>query len=310
MLHRHFPDLKWLQNVSQAQASGPTLQWPHVVMNTTVHRAHRPHIRGPLSFFFNLRGVSEVRVAGESRRLLPGQYFLTQADEVYALKIDSQLNPEPGQATETLNIHFRQDFLAEVYPSLTLSHSQLLSEALPLRRELGFARRLNPCSEAFEQRLRQLPQLLQYHCDPLFEEEQLLGILIELLLQQGEIQTQLARLEQRAPSARHELQQRLMRAREYILSQLNAPLKLEELTQVAGLSRYHFLRLFAQVFGQTPYQFILQARLQLAARLLRQSRLNILEVALNSGFQSHSALTRQFSRHFGCSPQHYRQQTS
>jgi AraC-like DNA-binding protein len=81
---------------------------------------------------------------------------------------------------------------------------------------------------------------------------------------------------------------------------------LETLAAEAGVSRYHFLRLFRAMTGQTPRQALIAVRLRAAANDLRASRKPVTEVALDAGFGDLSHFTTSFSRAFGVSPRAYR----
>jgi AraC-like DNA-binding protein len=81
---------------------------------------------------------------------------------------------------------------------------------------------------------------------------------------------------------------------------------LADLARVAGLSRYHFLRTFKAVTGVTPHQWLLRARLRLAAERLATTRAPVTEVALEVGFGDLSNFVRSFRAEFGVSPGRYR----
>jgi AraC-like DNA-binding protein len=73
----------------------------------------------------------------------------------------------------------------------------------------------------------------------------------------------------------------------------------------AGLSPYHFLRLFAQVLGVTPHQYLVRARLRHAARLLAAGERSVTDVALDVGFGDLSNFVRTFHRAAGVSPRQF-----
>jgi AraC-like DNA-binding protein len=81
---------------------------------------------------------------------------------------------------------------------------------------------------------------------------------------------------------------------------------LEAAARRAGLSTFHFLRLFAGVVGTTPHQFLVRARLRRAARLLSEPELPISAVALAAGFDDLSNFVRTFRRAAGVSPRAFR----
>jgi AraC family transcriptional regulator len=83
-------------------------------------------------------------------------------------------------------------------------------------------------------------------------------------------------------------------------------LPLAALSARAGLSPFHFHRLFSAVAGETPKQYILRLRVNRGAALLLASERPVLDVALSCGFHSHEAFTRAFARQFGMTPRSYR----
>lgn len=85
-----------------------------------------------------------------------------------------------------------------------------------------------------------------------------------------------------------------------------APVSLAALARGAGMSRFHFLRLFRRVVGMTPHQFLLRLRMQRAATRLRQSRASVSQIAFQAGFGDLSTFNRQFKRIFGANPRAFR----
>lgn len=82
--------------------------------------------------------------------------------------------------------------------------------------------------------------------------------------------------------------------------------RLDALAHEGRLSRYHFLRTFQQLTGLTPHQYVVRARLRLAAiRLLLDPSL-ILDVAHDAGFGDVSNFNHAFRGEFGLSPRAYR----
>jgi AraC family transcriptional regulator len=84
------------------------------------------------------------------------------------------------------------------------------------------------------------------------------------------------------------------------------PVTLADLAAGAGLSPYHFLRVFRRVTGTTPHQYVIGARLRRATRLLADTSLSITEIAYEVGFADLSNFVRTFHRTVGCSPRDFR----
>jgi AraC family transcriptional regulator len=83
-------------------------------------------------------------------------------------------------------------------------------------------------------------------------------------------------------------------------------LDLEAAAAEAGLSPFHFLRLFANVLGVTPHQYLVRCRLRRAARLLADNSLAITDIAFDVGFGDLSNFVRTFHRAAGVSPRRFR----
>jgi AraC family transcriptional regulator len=95
---------------------------------------------------------------------------------------------------------------------------------------------------------------------------------------------------------------KLVRAVEYIQAQLNADLTVSGIAQSVGLSSDHFTRLFKESTGQSPYRYVVEARVRKAKELLTTGKFTISEAAHHVGFVDQSHLTRHFKRVFGLPP--------
>ena len=81
---------------------------------------------------------------------------------------------------------------------------------------------------------------------------------------------------------------------------------LAQLAADARQSPFHYLRLFQQLTGVTPHQFVLRARLREAALVLLSTEAKVIEVALGAGFGDVSNFNAAFRREFSVSPRAYR----
>jgi AraC family transcriptional regulator len=95
----------------------------------------------------------------------------------------------------------------------------------------------------------------------------------------------------------------------YIESHLAEPLTLDEIAEVAGVSRFHLVRAFTAVTGMPVMRYARARRLTEAARALAGGAPDILNVALEADYGSHEAFTRAFRDHFGMTPEAVRAAT-
>jgi AraC-like DNA-binding protein len=85
------------------------------------------------------------------------------------------------------------------------------------------------------------------------------------------------------------------------------PLDLATIATAARVSSFHFLRLFSNVLGVTPHQYLVRARLRHAARLLADDTQSITNIAFDVGFGDLSNFVRTFHRAAGVSPRRFRE---
>jgi AraC family transcriptional regulator len=98
------------------------------------------------------------------------------------------------------------------------------------------------------------------------------------------------------------------RVQSYIESHINDKLTLRELAEYAGYSQWHLSRMFNEVIGKSPFEYIRSRRLSEAAIKLRDGNENVIDVALDFAFDSHEGFTRAFSREFGITPWKYKKE--
>jgi AraC-like DNA-binding protein len=84
------------------------------------------------------------------------------------------------------------------------------------------------------------------------------------------------------------------------------PIDLDKAAHAAGLSPFHFLRLFRRALGVTPHQYLIRARLRRAARRLAEDDSPITAIAYEVGFADLSNFVRSFHRAAGVSPRRFR----
>jgi AraC family transcriptional regulator len=93
----------------------------------------------------------------------------------------------------------------------------------------------------------------------------------------------------------------------YIREHINEPLDRETLAGIAGFSIPHFHRVFTAHVGESAASYVHRLRMERAGRKLRMGAVDITEVALAAGYDSHAAFGKAFKQQFGLSPREFRQ---
>lgn len=144
--------------------------------------------------------------------------------------------------------------------------------------------------------LLRLHSVLEAGAEPLERQSRLLGFLARLIQRHADTPHPDAHVTQEPSVVR--------RLREYLDEQANAPVTLAELANLAGMSEFHTLRVFARATGMPPHAYLTQRRVARAKTLLTQ-RLPLAQVAAFAGFYDQSHLTRHFKRIVGVTPGQY-----
>lgn len=101
--------------------------------------------------------------------------------------------------------------------------------------------------------------------------------------------------------------ERIEAVKKYIRIHIDELLDRAVLAQVAGFSVPHFHRVFAAWTGMSIAGYVRSVRMERAGRKLRMGAVDITEVALAAGYDSHASFARAFKRHFGLCPSDFRQ---
>ncbi|AVO46190.1 helix-turn-helix domain-containing protein [Phreatobacter cathodiphilus] len=94
---------------------------------------------------------------------------------------------------------------------------------------------------------------------------------------------------------------------DYLRSHVGSQVSIDDLAQLAGLSRFHLIRSFRDAFGATPYQYFLRLRMNEARRLLTATTLPVAQVATKVGFSSSTQFVKMFRAMEGVTPGSLRQ---
>lgn len=103
-----------------------------------------------------------------------------------------------------------------------------------------------------------------------------------------------------------EHQEALQRMQNYIHENIMNPITLSNLANVAGYSPWYSAKIFKEIIGKTPFDYIRSLRLANAAMRFQNSKCKVIDVAFDFVFDSHEGFTRAFSKEFGVSPKDFK----
>ena len=101
---------------------------------------------------------------------------------------------------------------------------------------------------------------------------------------------------------------RLCKARDQLRNFDHTDFSINEVAKSAAMSRYHFIRQFKAVFGETPVQFRTRVRLDRAKHLLVHGEESVTDICMAVGFSSLGSFSALFTLRFGRAPSMYRRE--
>ncbi|HLK55888.1 MAG TPA: AraC family transcriptional regulator [Chthonomonadaceae bacterium] len=267
-------------------------------------RHHCPcgeHI-GPLSIFFVSKGQEACEIDGRRFVLDESAYLIHN--------LGQRVSGETILETEvdSLVIGFWPGFAEDVLRSLTTPTDQLLDTPKESALQpVQFFNQLYPHDKILSPALFRLRASLEsdtVHHGWLEEQNHLL--LERLLYVHRNIRNDIESVPAIRASTRTEIYQRLHRARDFMEANLDRPVTIIEIASAAWFSPHHFLRLFKQVFHETPHQYLIRRRLERAQRLLIHSDIPITDICFSVGFESPGSFSWLFRQRIGQSPEQFR----
>ena len=265
--------------------------------------AYYPMLTG--KYAFNAVFSGEVNYIIEKRQLtlVPGSFIFLNYDTCYSNKIDSSVE------VSTLSVLFDPDFVHDFEYSNFSDSLTLLDSPLGFKQsQPRFIESIYALQGNIKFNLLHLTRHIESGInDQLLLNEYLNHCLINYYnLYHSEIISREASLKFLTRSTKTEILRRLSIARDYMISNYNKNVRLEDIAQTACLSINHLLRTFKQAYQQSPHQFLTKIRLQQAKHLLKNTDYPVNEIVDIVGFECPSSFIRLFKNSFHVSPGQYR----
>jgi len=281
-----------------------TLQNNNKILSET--RAHRFQTQSASDFCikFALGGNELYRLGKRELSVYSDSFLILNKGTQYTSKIDSDI------PVESFSLFFDQGFLNDFNRSYSADNALLLDQpAGDNEFGLDFSETIYPFSGDLRFNVTHLKNNLDNGLqDELLINEYMHHCLINYYeIYKAEISNKVEKLKFRSRSTKIEILKRLNLAKDYMYTNYNKNIVLEDLAKHSCLSVNHLLRTFKQAFNQSPHQFLIQLRLQRAKILLKTSKYPINEVVCMVGFECPSSFIRLFKDRYNITPMKFRQ---
>jgi AraC-like DNA-binding protein len=282
----------------------PVIGWPTAVFHTATVPDDYPTHQAPLSLLCSFGGTTTYTV-GQRQIAIDDTSYLVLNDGTPRTFTVEQFAP-----VEALQVYIRPERFAAIVHSLTTANHRLLEQPDHVcAAQFTFFEHRSPADTILAPLLADLRRSIRTPIfDPARLDEQLDTIVAGLLLAHHHLLCHIERLPATRAATRHEIYRRLAIARDFMHAHAAAPIRLHQIAAAAALSPHHFLRLFRQVFHETPHHYLTRIRLEHARRLLTTTDLPISAVCQEVGFSSVTSFSLLFKRHCHLTPSDYRLQ--
>ena len=224
-----------------------------------------------------------------THRIRRGSFFLTSGGAPYNCRW-KKVTPEPF---ETMLVFIE-------LPLLQRAMEEVFGNNAPLARLRDLSAFTDASLNLLMEQLRD--ELLRRKASPLFVQGIAQAIAIHLARDYAEMVRQLHRDSPSLPGFK------LRQITDWMAEHVSEEFSLDRPAERAGLSKFHFNRLFKSATGISPSHYHINLRINLARRLLRETKKSIVEIALEVGYATPSHFAQIFRMETGLSPSDYRLQ--
>jgi AraC family transcriptional regulator len=262
-------------------------------------RRHAWRGEGWLSIKSFSGGRAQYSVGAGFHAVGDDSYLILNHGRTYTIEIDAT------RPVESFCVFFSQDFAADALRTTRQAHNELLDSEADRSAPVEFFEKNYRHDQTVTPVLRKLKGMHQ-HCERLALEEQMHRLIAALVKAHGEAVREADRLPNVRATTRHELYRRAARARDFADALFAEPITLKQIATAAALSPNHLMRVFAQVYRQTPHEFLTARRIAEAKKLLISTPMSVTEICFAVGFQSLGSFSSLFHRQMGKSPTDFR----
>jgi AraC-like DNA-binding protein len=241
-------------------------------------------------------------------------YYLVSGERLYFIKNRTYLI-RPGELVliPKYEVHKTLDATTKGHERILIDfHEKMLDSISPVDKELllvPFRRKSNILKPGEQQRQEMMhlfrSMMAEYQQPKMGQKLVLNSLLVQLLILMGRLQGEENELKQEIEEETT-TQRKIREVVEYINISYAQPVMLSEVAERFEMSPYHLSRTFKQMTGFSFVHYIQMIRLREAQRLLRETPMKVIEVAILSGYDNVTHFNRVFKNFTGTTPTDYR----
>ncbi len=274
------------------------------ISSETVKQAYYPEHVSNFSIKMVFSGNTTYNLGKRQLNLYPDSFLAINLGTTFSSKVDSSI------PVSNLSISFAPSFLSDFYKTQHKTHKELLDDPFNMEEisDSFFLETIYPFAGDMKYNIMHLKQQLEQEApDDLLINEYLHHCLINYhKVYTKEVADKSEKLNFLNNSTKVEILRRLTFAKEFINSNYNKKLELDDIAQSACLSVNHLLRTFKQAYGKSPHQYLIQVRIDRSKYLLKNTNYTINDIVEIIGFECPSSFIRLFKSLNRTTPGKYR----
>ncbi len=285
-----------LKSNRREMVEGLTPEFPYVLHRADLRTMRVPwHWHEEVEFNFVKKGSVELATTDQTYCFREGEGFFINTNVLCAMRDRADELPAVMDShlfhPVFLSGHFRSIYETKYMEPLLQNHNvDIIAFRNGEERQRRILRKLRKAAEI------QKNENVEFQIRNLFSE------IWMMLLEEAECQ------EQEKTPAKLVNQERVQNMISYIQQNYQNRIRLEDIAAAAAVSRRECIRCFQSSIQKTPFEYLLDYRLEMAERLLRNAELPIGEIALQTGFTDSAYFGKMFKKYRGMSPGQYRRQ--
>jgi AraC family transcriptional regulator len=259
--------------------------------------------RSELSLRAVFNGSETYKIGKRTVVVFPGNFLILNEGTSYDRDIYS------NSIANTFAIFFSEKFLRDFQYGFSSSDQNLLEEPIDCEiiQRSTFLETIYPCKGDIKYNLAHLLDHFHENSDDLLLDDYIYhALLLFYRLYYKEVLNKSKRLDALNASTRDELFKRLSLAKDFMLSNYNQDISLEDISAHSCLSPTHLFRTFKQIYSCSPHQYLIQIRLDNARHMLKSTDYTLNEIVNLVGFTCPSTFIKLFKNRFHFTPGTYR----